>query len=103
MLGTRYTVSLVFVGDARSRTLNRTYRGKNRPANILSFPLAADEGEIFINPRQAARDARNTGISARDYIGILFIHGLFHLKGYLHGSTMEHEEARVQKKFKLNT
>ncbi|MCI0533577.1 rRNA maturation RNAse YbeY, partial [bacterium] len=39
VLGTRYELSLVFVGDILSRKLNLRYRNKNKAANILSFPL----------------------------------------------------------------
>ena len=55
VLGKHYELSVVFIGDKRSRDLNKRYRGKDRPTNILSFPLSASEGEIFINLRQAKK------------------------------------------------
>lgn len=99
VLGKKYSLSLVFIGDTRSRTLNRTYRGKNKPANVLSFPLSKTEGEIFINPVQARREIKKFATPYQKLIGFLFIHGLLHLKGYSHSSTMEHMEQALRSKF----
>ena len=77
------------------------YRKKNSPANILSFPLGHDMGEIFINMPKAQSDARIYKRTYKNQVGYLFIHGLFHLKGYRHNSTMERAEARVRKKFSI--
>ena len=85
-----YTLSLVFIGNVRSRTLNRRYRGRDKATNVLSFPLSKNEGEIFINLSQT----KNT----RE-VGELFIHGLMHLEGHRHGSTMERAEEKLVKKF----
>ena len=49
ILGAEYTLSLVFVGDAKSRALNKNYRNKTYTPNVLSFPLSDSMGEIFIN------------------------------------------------------
>jgi ssRNA-specific RNase YbeY (16S rRNA maturation enzyme) len=70
-LGTSYELSLVFCGNALSRTLNRTYRGKDHATNVLAFPISKTSGEIFINL------AHLKGFK----VEFLFIHGLFHLKG----------------------
>jgi len=99
ILGKKYNLSLVIIGDARSRSLNKKYRGKNKPANILSFPLGRNEGEIFMNPREAKRGARNASCSEKEFFGFLFIHGLLHLKGMRHGSKMEVTERVLLKKF----
>ena len=101
IMGKRYSLSLAFVGDKRSTTLNKTYRGKNTPANILSFPLSKNEGEIIINPHQARRDAKHHTMVPGKFVGYLFIHGLLHLKGCIHGSTMNREEERLLKKFDI--
>jgi probable rRNA maturation factor len=89
VLGEKYELSLVFCGNERSRTLNRAYRGKDHPTNVLSFTLSKDSGEMFINLR------RLKGFS----VGNLFIHGLFHLKGLDHGATMERAEEKMRKAF----
>ena len=87
-LGKVYSLSLVFIGKEKSRKFNFTYRGKNKPANILSFPLDGKTGEIFICP-----------VIAKKETPFLFIHGLLHLKGMSHGSTMERAEAKIRRKF----
>jgi rRNA maturation RNase YbeY len=101
ILGKKYDLSLVFVGSALSRRLNREHRGKDKPANILSFSLSKGSGEIFIDIKEAAKQAPSFEASASKFMGQLFIHGLFHLKGFTHGSRMEKEEEKIRKKFGL--
>lgn len=101
ILGKKYDLSLVIIGDARSQSLNKKYRGKSKPANILSFPLGSNDGEMFINMRKVVRDARRDGLSTKKMLGFLFIHGLLHLEGMPHGSKMEAKERAFQKKFSI--
>ncbi|MEK7179376.1 MAG: rRNA maturation RNase YbeY [Patescibacteria group bacterium] len=101
IVGTHYTLTLVFTGAARSRRINKTYRGKATPANVLSFPYSKKEGEILIAPDVVRREARQYGYPYADYLARMFIHGLFHLKGYAHGSIMESKEERMRKKFSI--
>ncbi|MEX1120405.1 MAG: rRNA maturation RNase YbeY, partial [Candidatus Paceibacterota bacterium] len=89
ILGKKYELSLVFIGDKRAKTLNETYRKKDYIPDILSFPYDTHEGEIFINPLQAKRRAKDFDMSPKKFMGFLFIHGLLHLKGLHHGSTMD--------------
>ncbi len=100
ILGKKHWVGLVCVGDARSKTLNNKLRGKDKPANVLTFPLTKNEGEIYINPRQIKRDARSFGESYTKFFARVFIHALLHLKGCAHSSTMDKEEETLLKKFK---
>ena len=99
VLGKRYDMSLVFAGDARSKALNRLYRKKNKIANVLSFPISPDMGEVMLNLTEAAREAKLLGTNVRRQSAYLFIHGLLHLKGYRHGSTMEHTERELVSRF----
>jgi rRNA maturation RNase YbeY len=101
VLGKKYNLSLVFIGEKRSQKLNATYRNKNKPTNILSFPLSETEGEIFIDLARSRKEAPLFDRSFDNFIAFLFIHGLFHLKGYNHGSTMESKEERIRKKFNI--
>lgn len=101
VLGKDYELSLVFVGHTRSRHLNREYRNKNKPTNILSFPLSNTEGEIFIDLAKAQEEAPLFDRSHTNFVAFLFIHGLFHLKGYDHGSTMENKEKAIRKQFNI--
>jgi probable rRNA maturation factor len=99
VLGKDYELSLVFIGSVKSRTLNKEYRKKDKSTNILTFPLSKTEGEIFITPEVAKRDARKFDMKESDFITYLFIHGLLHLKGFKHGDKMEKEEKKLKKKY----
>ncbi len=99
ILGGRYELSLVICGDVLAQKMNQTYRKKSYKPNVLSFPLSKQEGEIFLNVRAAAREARTRGLSARAWIAHLFVHGCFHLKGLSHGRIMERQEERMMRAF----
>lgn len=101
IVGKKYVLSLAFVGDALSKRLHKKYRKKDTPTNVLSFPLSKTEGEIIINPAQARREYKNFSMTEKQYVAYLFIHGLLHLKGRVHGSTMEREEKTILKKFNV--
>jgi probable rRNA maturation factor len=98
-LGKKYNLSLVFVGNTRSQRLNQAYRGKNKPTNVLSFELDKTHGEIFIAPGVARKQAPSFERNFDNFIAFLFIHGLMHLKGMDHGSTMEKAEEKLRKQF----
>ncbi len=100
ILGPSYTLSLVVCGDDLAQRMNVTYRKKNYRPNVLSFPLAKAEGEIFLNIRKAAREARSEGVSVDDRVAFLFIHGCLHLKGHDHGDTMDSLEDRYMRTLK---
>lgn len=99
VLGKKYALSLVFVGQKRIQSLNKKYRQKDKPTDILSFPLNKELGEIYINPEMAEKKARQFDQKIRSFLFYLFIHGLLHLKGYEHGSKMSREEKRILSKF----
>lgn len=101
VLGSSYELSLVLCGDRRAKRLNEQYRGKSYYPNVLSFEIEKGEGEIFLNVRCAEREAKKYDTSLAKRIGLLFVHGLFHLKGFDHGKRMEREEQRVLRKFGL--
>lgn len=101
ILGPDYDLSLVFIGTTRARTLNQAYRQKSYQPNVLSFPLDATTGEIFICPQVAHREAARFSLSQAGYIAYLFIHGCLHLKGYEHGDTMERQERRYLRHFSI--
>ncbi len=101
VLGKKYDLSLVFIGNTRSRKLNKDTRNIDKPTNILSFPLNDNAGEIFIDLRLAQNQAYKFERSKANFIAFLFIHGLMHLKGYDHGSTMESRERTIRKRFSI--
>jgi rRNA maturation RNase YbeY len=86
-------LSILFVGDRAMRTLNRTWRGKDRTTDVLSFSLREGKfpsirpdllGDIVISVPAAARQAREEGHSLGREIDRLLVHGLVHLLGYDH-------------------
>lgn len=95
VLGKNFNLSLVFTYPDHSRELNKKYRKKNKPANILSFPLSKKSGEIFIDLITTKKDAKKFQMSFKDFVTLLFIHGLLHLKGMRHGDTMERREKKL--------
>lgn len=101
VLGHAYSLSLVFVGQKRAQAINRTNRGKSYIPNVLSFPLDARAGEVFITPQIAQVEARERGMTTDGYIGFLFIHALLHLKGGRHGDTMEKLEHMYCRRYHL--
>jgi rRNA maturation RNase YbeY len=103
VLGPTYELSLVLCGDRLAQKINKTYRNKSYYPNVLSFELDADNGEIFLNVRKAEREARQLGIPPRKRAALLYVHGLFHLKGMKHSDTMERQEQKILRKFALQS
>ena len=99
ILGKSYTLTIIFCTPQESKERNLTYRDKNYPTNILSFPLEKNEGEIYISLLTSRRDAKNFEMSYIQFLHLLVIHGMLHLKGRDHGSTMERLEEMYLKQF----
>jgi probable rRNA maturation factor len=91
----------VLIGDTRARTLNKRHRNKDYAANVLTFPLSPNEGEIFLNVARISREAHRYNLSPSGHACYLLIHGCLHLKGYSHGGTMEEAEQKYLKKFSI--
>lgn len=87
VLGKKYDLSVFFLPDKEMKRLNKTYRKKDYPANVLSFPLSENNGEILINEKYGES---NLGT-------YLFVHSLFHLKGMAHGKEMNEAEESLMK------
>ena len=101
-------VAVVFVGDARMRSLNRAYRGVDAPTDVLSFPAADSHepdggvlGDIVIATGVARRQAREAGHPFATEARVLALHGLLHLLGYDHetdGGVMARVESRLRRR-----
>ena len=98
-LGKKYNLNLIFTTSRQIRKLNRTYRERDEATDILTFPLDPANGEIYISLREAEIESMKFARKPKNFVQFLFIHGLIHLKGHDHGSTMEHEESKIRKKF----
>jgi probable rRNA maturation factor len=97
-------VVLVFAGDAAVRTLNRTFRKKDKTTDVLSFPMEgrgdggrSHLGDIIISVPQARRQAAELGHSLDAELVYLAIHGFIHLLGFEHFRGHEAEEAKILK------
>ena len=108
-------ISIRLTDDSEVQTLNAQYRGKDKPTNVLSFPMVqpdlleslsnSDDGEVLLGDivladGVVAREAEERGITIADHTTHLIIHGLLHLVGYDHehdaeAEAMEEMERRV--------
>lgn len=94
----RLTASVLLTGDAEVRELNRDWREKDKPTNVLSFPMleraallsllpdGPEEllGDLALALETCAREAAEKGVPLPDHASHLMIHGLLHLAGYDH-------------------
>jgi probable rRNA maturation factor len=101
-LGVGGEVSVVLAGDGLLRRLNRDFRGKDRPTDVLSFPGGEGEeglGDVVISVPTAARNARRLGHSVPRELDVLALHGFLHVLGYDHETddgTMDRLERRLR-------
>jgi probable rRNA maturation factor len=108
--GLRGAVCVLIAGNSSMRRLNSSFRGKNRPTDVLSFPAAASAngfvGDIAISLDIAEANARRLGHSVADEIRILILHGMLHLAGYDHENDegeMAKKEIALRRRFALPT
>ena len=93
------------VDDDRIRDLNRRYRRKDRPTDVLAFPLREGAfpavgyalGDVVISLQTAMRQAREHGGTLADEVDRLLVHGILHLAGYDH-EVAPREERRMRRK-----
>ncbi|HJP67917.1 MAG TPA: rRNA maturation RNase YbeY [Sphingomicrobium sp.] len=97
-------ISVLLTGDEQVRALNDQWRGKDRPTNVLSFPMADPAefsrttlaglelllGDIIIARGICEAEAAEKGITLEDHATHLLVHGTLHLLGYDH---VDNEEA----------
>lgn len=80
-------LSIVLSDNAQVKILNRDYRGKNKPTNVLSFPISPPApmlGDIVLAYETVETEAEEKGISFEAHMSHLLIHGFLHLQGYDH-------------------
>jgi probable rRNA maturation factor len=100
ILGKRYELSFAFINKEQSRFLNKTYRKKDEPTDILSFPLEKNSGEILICKAIAKIKASKFEMSFENYLLFLVIHGCLHLKGLHHGDKMKAYEFTYHSRYR---
>lgn len=107
--GLQGTVGILVQSSERMQAMNRYFRHKDKPTDVLSFPSAAElqgmhEGDIAISADIAAENARVLGHSIVSEIKVLILHGMLHLAGYDHetdSGEMAREERRLRAGFRL--
>lgn len=95
------SLGIRFAGDREVRRLNRTYRSKDRPTDVLSFPGEDGHlGDILISVPVARRQAAAAGHAVERELQVLLLHGLLHCLGHDHetdGGEMERLERRLRR------
>lgn len=96
-------VSLVLAGDDMVAELNKNYRGKDGPTNVLSFAMHEDDGQSPVSGQPdllgdvvvafgvSEREARDQGLPLADHLSHLCVHGMLHLLGFDHEDEAEAE------------
>jgi probable rRNA maturation factor len=109
----RGEVDILITDDAAMRDLNRRFRRKDAPTDVLSFPPASNgapgaphiwAGDIAISAEIAASNAKQLGHSLTDELKVLILHGLLHLAGYDHETDrgeMASKEERLRRALRL--
>jgi probable rRNA maturation factor len=104
-------VHVLLADDAVLKRLNRTFRGKNKATDVLSFPAgdaigSGVAGDLAISLETAARQAAEFGHSLRDEVRVLLLHGVLHLAGFDHETDdgeMAVREAELRRELRVAT
>jgi len=103
-LGASGELALVLSGERFVHRLNREYRGKDRPTDVLSFPGAGGEeglGDVVISVPTAERNARRLGRTLPQELDVLALHGFLHVLGHDHETDdgeMDRLEGRLRRR-----
>lgn len=96
------SISVVLADDAFVQELNKTYRSKNKPTNILSFQSDEEDylGDLILAYETLEREAQEQHKTLQDHYTHLIVHGLLHLLGYNHekdneAKIMENKEISI--------
>lgn len=93
-------VSVVLSNDKEMHTLNKTFRHKDSPTNVLSFPSDSEDelGDIILAYETISRETQEENISLSDHTLHLIIHGFLHLLGYDHE---KENEAKIMENMEI--
>lgn len=92
-------LSIVLSDDAQVQKLNRDYRHKDKPTNVLSFPMPPETGlmgDVIFARETLAREAANQGKRFEDHFVHLLIHGVLHLQGFDHQIDADAEDMEAR-------
>ena len=107
--GLKGVVNVLVTSSAEMKSLNRRFRGKDKPTDVLALPAEPDArkqfaGEIAISAEIAAHNAHALGHSLAEEVKILVLHGVLHLRGYDHecdNGQMARREKQLRAKLHL--
>ncbi len=101
ILGEDYNLSIAFVEKKYSHEINKKYRKKDKPTNVLSFALTKTSGELILCPLVIREEVKIKKFDKKfpELVIFLVIHGMLHLKGMDHGGTMERREQLYCEKY----
>ena len=88
-------VSIALIDDAEMQTLNRDFRGKDKPTNVLSFPNPGPDnglGDIVLARETLIREASERDLETVHHLTHLLVHGFLHLLGYDHQNDDDAQE-----------
>jgi probable rRNA maturation factor len=94
-------LNVVFVNDLYIRALNKSYRGKDAPTDVLSFNYDFSEGgdgligEVYISVETAVRQAKEHGFSLSEELSKLLVHGVLHIHGYDHEEDEDYQKMYI--------
>jgi probable rRNA maturation factor len=88
-------VMLRVVGMREGRFLNKNFRRRDYPTNVLSFHYGGKRGDIVLCHPVIAREARSRGKTLAAHYAHLVVHGMLHLRGHGHGKRMEKREISI--------
>ncbi len=93
-LNCNFDVSIILLNDNDMKKLNNTYRKKNYPTNVLSFPMGDDGylGDVFLSFGVLKRESIEQDKTFKNHLSHLLIHGLLHLIGYDHVDPNDQDE-----------
>jgi probable rRNA maturation factor len=95
-------LSIALVAPLRIKELNKRYRKKNRPTDVLSFQDKESWGEIIICPSEIKKNAEKFNSNFKKELSRVLIHGVLHLLGYDHEKAKEEERMRKKEEYYLN-
>lgn len=90
------TVTVKSVDEAEITKLNRTYRQKDKPTNVLTFSYGDGEHDIAVCLPVARREAEERGVDIKSYVAVLLVHGLLHATGLDHERSAEEAQRMAE-------
>ena len=103
-------LSILLIDDVRIQELNLRYLHRDRPTNVLAFPMRKGEyatlhphllGDLAISVETARRESNRFGLDPRAMVILLMVHGILHLMGYEHEGTKKEAQKMALKQKEL--